>query len=329
MATFEPPPDLFERQVESIRAQTHTEWVCLISDDGSSADSLGRIREVIGDDPRFTLRENERRAGFYANFERALEMVPAEASFVALADQDDRWHPEKLAVLLAEIGDRDLAYSDMRIVEPNGKVISDTYWTRRRNNYSDFASLLVGNTVTGAATLFRTGLLDRALPFPERRSDGYHDHWIALNALAGRGISYVDMPLVDYVQHGGAAQGHAEANAGAAYLQLRLLSGLAWQAVRAMGGRRGARGWADRYFGTYMRTVIWARVLLMRDRGTLTRRQRRVLEHISESDRSPAALLWLAGRSLRPLWGANEAFGRELLILSSALWMRMLRLRLR
>ncbi len=45
-------------------------------------------------------------------------MVPAEASFVALADQDDRWHPEKLAVLIGEIGDRDLAYSDMRIVEP-------------------------------------------------------------------------------------------------------------------------------------------------------------------------------------------------------------------
>src|SRR5262249_31137961 len=35
MASYEPPPDLFERQIESIRAQTHDNWVCVISDDCS------------------------------------------------------------------------------------------------------------------------------------------------------------------------------------------------------------------------------------------------------------------------------------------------------
>ena len=79
-------------------------------------------------------------------------------------------------------------------------MISGTYWSRRRNNFTDCASMLVGNTVTGAASLFRADLLHRALPFPPGLSDGYHDHWIALNALAGRGIVYVDRPLVDDVQ---------------------------------------------------------------------------------------------------------------------------------
>ncbi|MFL5826633.1 MAG: hypothetical protein ACJ76V_08940, partial [Thermoleophilaceae bacterium] len=40
MATYEPPLDLFRRQMESIRAQTHRNWVCVISDDCSSAEAF-------------------------------------------------------------------------------------------------------------------------------------------------------------------------------------------------------------------------------------------------------------------------------------------------
>ena len=166
MATYEPGTELFRRQVGSIKDQTHDAWICLISDDGSSAERLAEMEEAIGDDRRFVFLENEDRVGFYANFERALAAVPEQAAFVALADQDDFWYPEKLEALVAALGDRDLAYGDMRIVGEDGELISETYWNRRRNNYTDLASLLVGNTVTGAVTLFRADLLSRALPFP-------------------------------------------------------------------------------------------------------------------------------------------------------------------
>ena len=36
---------------------------------------------------------------------RALELAPAGARYVALADQDDVWDPDKLATLAREIGD--------------------------------------------------------------------------------------------------------------------------------------------------------------------------------------------------------------------------------
>jgi GT2 family glycosyltransferase len=329
MATYAPQIDLFASQVDSIRTQTHRAWVCLISDDGSSPKNLAAMRKVIGDDPRFVLLEQERRLGFYGNYERVLGSVPAEAELVALADQDDRWYPEKLESLIAGLGDRDLVYADMRVVADDGTLVSDTYWSRRRNNYTDLASLLVGNTVTGGSSLFRADLLERALPFPPQRADSYHDHWIALAAMTRRGLAYVDRPLQDYVQHGRAAQGHAEANAGANYLQLRMIAVLAWQGLWTLLGRHGARGWAERYFGMYIRTVIWARVLLMRSSDSLTRRQRRILERIANADRSSTAMLWLGARSLRPLWGANEAFGRELLVLTSVLWARALQVRSR
>jgi GT2 family glycosyltransferase len=329
MTSYEPELDLFAAQIESIKAQTHPGWICLISDDGSSPDRLDAMRRVIGGDSRFLLVEHDRRLGFYGNYERVLGVVPAEADLIALADQDDRWYPDKLETLIAGLGDRDLVYGDMRIVGEDGSLISDTYWSRRRNNYTDLASLLVGNTVTGSASLFRADLLERALPFPPSRSDGYHDHWIALAAMTGRGLAYVDSPLQDYVQHGGAAQGHEEANTGASYLQLRLLAVLAWQGLWVLIGRHGATGWASRYFGMYVRTVIWARVLLMRSADSITRRQARILKRVARADRSPLALVWLLGRSLRPLWGRDEAFGRELIVLSSALWGRALELRSR
>ena len=43
-----------------------------------------------------------------------------------MADQDDAWHPDKLATLLAALGDAQLVYSDARIVDRDGALIADT-----------------------------------------------------------------------------------------------------------------------------------------------------------------------------------------------------------
>ncbi|MGH2981403.1 MAG: hypothetical protein ACRDKV_05110, partial [Solirubrobacterales bacterium] len=51
MATLDPPPELFRRQIESIRGQTHENWSCLIADDDSDPDAYAMITEAVGDDP--------------------------------------------------------------------------------------------------------------------------------------------------------------------------------------------------------------------------------------------------------------------------------------
>ena len=212
MTAFDPPLDLFRRQVDSIRSQTHEDWVCVISDDCSSPAHSAAIRDVLGDDPRFVLSRAPRRLGFYRNFERALSLAPASARYVALADQDDDWHPDKLATLLSELGTAQLVYSDARVVDEDGRVRADTYWGTRSNNHSDLQSLLVANSVTGAASLFPAALLEDALPFPPAQFAHFHDHWLALVALSLGDIAFVDRPLYDYVQHGDATLGHAAAN---------------------------------------------------------------------------------------------------------------------
>ena len=55
-----------------------------------------RFRRSIAGDSRFHLHRNRENLGFYHNFEAVLADVPPEAEFVALSDQDDVWHPDKL-----------------------------------------------------------------------------------------------------------------------------------------------------------------------------------------------------------------------------------------
>ena len=214
MATYQPPLDLFAAQVASIKAQTHENWICIVSDDASPDAVVARMTQLL-DDPRFVFVRNPDRLDFYGNFERALRAVPADTDLVALSDQDDRWHADKLATLIAAMDEGTaLAYADVRVVDRDGILRSDTFWVKRRNNYTSLPSLMAANTVMGAASLFRASLLRRVLPFPERLASAYHDHWIALNALAAGRIRYIDRPLHDYIQHGNNVIGdtyHADA----------------------------------------------------------------------------------------------------------------------
>jgi glycosyltransferase involved in cell wall biosynthesis len=314
MATFNPPGELLARQIDSIREQTHRNWVCVISDDGSDPDRLAAIEDTVEDDARFAISRAERRLGFYRNFERALNLAPPDATHLALADQDDRWQPDKLDVLLTGLGSATLAYSDARAVRPDGGVISATLWRGRRNNHANLASLLFANTVTGAASLFRRELLDVALPFPPAPGNPYHDHWLALTALASGELAYVERPLFDYVQHPDAVLGYEAINAtpkGGAVARLR----------RSAADRSATMDrWESAYFEEYCRTLLYARVLDLRCAGKLSAAKRSVLDRMLAGERSPRSLAWLALRPLRRLAGRNDTLGFEHWLLRGVAW---------
>ncbi len=208
-----------------------------------------------------------------------------------MADQDDEWYPDKLATLLSAIGNAQLVYSDARIVARDGTVIAGTYWSERRNNHSDLTSLLVANAVTGAASLLRRELLDVALPFPPAQFSHFHDHWVALCALSVGEIAYVDRPLYDYVQHGGASLGHATANQ-----VTRLRERLA--RIRR-DPRERIRLWRLHYFVDACRLLQFAAVLELRCGSRMPRSRRRALRRFLRADRSPLPLAYLAARAAR------------------------------
>ncbi|MGO9974339.1 MAG: glycosyltransferase [Solirubrobacteraceae bacterium] len=325
IASFEPDPELFAIQIESLRAQTDRRWICVISDDGSSQHTLERMADAIADDSRFSLTRNDRRLGPYLNFERALALAPGDAAAIAPCDQDDRWYPDKLAVLRSALGTAQMVFSDQRLVDRDGRVLRDSLWYGRRNDHSNLASLLVANAIPGASMLFDARLAKLVLPFPQAPGVPYHDHWLALVALAAGEIAYVDRPLYDYVQHAAAVSGDllTEAAPPGPTARTGRVGGPDRGFRAALSGSRGLR---SAYFGGYMTRAVLARALLMRCASLLTPGKRRALRWFIASERSPAAFAWLAARPLRRLAGRDETLGGEAGLAKGIVWRWLLSL---
>jgi glycosyltransferase involved in cell wall biosynthesis len=301
MATYDPEPALFARQIDSLRAQTDERWICVVSDDATPPQRFERMLSTIGGDPRFAVTRAQERLGPYLNFQRALALAPDGTELMAPCDQDDHWYPDKLAALRAAIGPAQLAYCDARLINADGHVLRDSMWHGRRNDHRNLASMLVANTIAGASMLFRRQVADLAIPFPNGPGAWYHDHWLALVALASGEIAYVDRPLYDYVQHSAAVSGDL--------VQRQRATPLA-----------GSRGLRSAYFGGYLLRQVQAQTLLLRCGAMLSVRKRRALKWFVASSTSPAAFAWLACRPLRRLIGRDETLGGEFALVRGILW---------
>lgn len=87
-------PDLTLQAVESVRAQTFTQWRLFVVDDASDDDSADRIEAALSDEPRASVVRRATRGGPQAARQTGLEASSAE--WVALLDSDDVWLPSKL-----------------------------------------------------------------------------------------------------------------------------------------------------------------------------------------------------------------------------------------
>jgi len=332
MATYEPDPARLRVQLDSIRAQTRDDWFCVISDDGSSAEAVAEIERQIDGDARFHLRRFSENLGFLRNFERALALAPASAELIALADQDDRWDADKLDVLAAALDGSPgslLAYSDVRIADATGRVLSQTYFFERENNATSMASMLITNNVTGAAAMFRRGLLDVALPFPPGGTgqELYHDHWLAVCALAQAPLAYVDRPTHDYTRHDAAvtiseAEGHWVAPPEGPLGMLRLR---ARRAARRLRLASRSPGWRTGYVGRYLLIRQLGTILLLRlGRDRIASAHLRDIDRLLAAETSPPAAAWLLARSFRPWIGRNDTLARERVVVGGILWRKLI-----
>ncbi|HWE89691.1 MAG TPA: glycosyltransferase, partial [Pseudonocardiaceae bacterium] len=326
LASYRPEPRHLAQQLDSLRAQTHRNWVCLLSDDDSGPESLADIRKLIDGDQRFILVPGGANVGFYRNFERALRLVPADADAIALCDQDDVWDADKLDTLLARLrNDVQLVYSDMRLIDTDGKQVGSSFWEYGTNQWDDLASLLLLNKVTGAASLIRADLVrDRVLPFPPGTPSAFHDQWLAACALATGRIEFVDRPLYSYRQHDQAVTGHRDAR-----LDAGLPRGLGWLPLALGAKRLLARGLPDELTAVadYERRRIgqFASVLLLRAGRTLRASDRAALNRLLAAETGVLPLLrlaWRARRGRRP-----ETAGAENRLLAAALYTAAVRRR--
>lgn len=197
-------------QVRSILDQSPAVSELVVSDDASSDDTL----QIVEDEVRrsglpidLRVMRNDEPLGVTANFEQAIAACTRE--LVALSDQDDVWHPGRLAAILPAFDDADvmLVHTDADLVDADGRLLGTTLFqaleigepTLQHEEHDALGALLRRNLVTGATVVFRRRLVDRARPFP----DGWvHDEWLAVCAAILGTVRPLRSSSIDYRQHG-------------------------------------------------------------------------------------------------------------------------------
>ncbi len=196
-------------QLQTFATQTRRPDEVIICDDRSTDGTVDIARDFAAHAP-FPVRVlvNERNLGSTKNFERAIAQCTGD--LIALSDQDDVWHCQKLAhseqALLAAPG-ADIVFSDAYVVDDALRPLGPTLWDtllfgpdlRSRFHGGDAFGVLFNKTVvTGATMVFRSRVRDFVLPIP---ATIVHDNWISLLVSAVSDIVLLDEPLMYYRQH--------------------------------------------------------------------------------------------------------------------------------
>ncbi len=186
-------------QLNTVINQTYKNLEIVIVDDGSTDNTLAVINQFAAKDSRITLYRNEQNLGVVRNFEKAIYRCAGE--YIALCDQDDSWMPDKISLLVENIGDNLLIYHNSQLINEQGKLllkISDMFNMYEGDNPLAF---IFYNSIPGHSCMFNRELLNYLKLYGTFDNNFYHDWWIAFIAASYGKIKYLDRVLVNYRQH--------------------------------------------------------------------------------------------------------------------------------
>ena len=91
----DPPPEMLEETIVSVRAQTFADWeLCLVDDGSTNPEVIADARAPRRRDPRIQLRRHETAGGISAPPTGRSELASGE--YIALLDHDDTLAPDAL-----------------------------------------------------------------------------------------------------------------------------------------------------------------------------------------------------------------------------------------
>ncbi len=162
------------RAIESVLAQTHTNWELLIVDDKSTDDSVKVIRPYLKD-KRIKLSINKKNCGAVCSRNKSLKA--AKGRYIAFLDSDDAWHPQKLQKQLCFMADTGipLAYSFYEVVDENGKFIR----LRRPKNRIRYHDILRHHRIPNLTAIYDTQRLNKVLQIECRHCQDYR-YWLKI-----------------------------------------------------------------------------------------------------------------------------------------------------
>ena len=212
MATYNGAGFIAE-QLASFAAQTRLPDELVVTDDGSTDATLDIVERFAATAP-FPVRihRNPARLGYRANFMSNFDRCRSE--LIAVSDQDDIWHPEKLEIAAAAFDDPEtlLFCHDAWLVDAEARRLGGADIIRLPPRSPPLSFYPFINPL-GFTIVFRRALLDfsedwqASLDTWEPGNRMAHDQWLCFIASTYGTIAFSDEKLVDYRQHGGNAYG--------------------------------------------------------------------------------------------------------------------------
>ena len=154
--------------IESMVAQTYTNWELLITDDCSKDNSVGVIQRYVDKDPRihlFVLKENSGAAVARNN-----SIKEAKGRYIAFCDSDDFWMPDKLEKQLEFMRQKDcaLSYTSIMLCDEKGEITG----IEVAPSYHTFHQSWCDNKVGTTAAIYDTAKLGKVyMPLLRKRQD--------------------------------------------------------------------------------------------------------------------------------------------------------------
>ena len=198
------------QQLDSISHQTRLPDEMIICDDASADNTLSIINDFAmqATFPVFVYHNNKN-LGINLNFEQAIKLCTGDV--IALADQDDLWHTNKLNIIMnAFEKNQGISYifTNAKLIDQNSDPINFTLWNSVNFNRKDYQQFCDGkqihlflkrNIVTGTTLAIRANLKEFIFPISKYC---VHDNWIAMlaSAIGAWGLP-INNSLVSYRLH--------------------------------------------------------------------------------------------------------------------------------
>lgn len=199
-------------QLESLLAQSRLPDEIVAFDDVSKDDTLEQLNtfaaRAFKRGIKVSVYHNPSNLGYVKNFTQAL--LATQGDVIFLCDQDDIWHPDKLAKFAEEFARRPnllMLHSDADLVDAAGERLDRTVFSafevsaeeiRAIHRGNAFKVLLKRNVATGATMAIRRSVLAHGFEVPQ---GWIHDEWLAMLAATQGVVDCLEEATIDYRQH--------------------------------------------------------------------------------------------------------------------------------
>ena len=215
MATYN-GEQFIREQLDSLFAQTYTDWTLFVRDDGSTDNTISIIESYQKEHHNIVIIDNEgKNLGPFMNFMELLQKV--DSPLYMFIDQDDVWLPHKIENEVAAFRSLNcdettpgLVFTNLQLVDENLNVLSASFWNSIHFSpyiFNSFTEQAFIGYITGCTMLFNKKA--KEISFPVAQYAPMHDWWVAICIYKANGkVGFVETPQMLYRKHGNNVTGN-------------------------------------------------------------------------------------------------------------------------